>query len=204
MVESQLRARGISDAKVLDAFRQIPRELFIPPHRVHEAYADRPVPIGHGQTISQPLVVAMMLQELDIRPHHRVLDVGAGSGFQTAIIARLARRVYAIERIGELAEQAMGVLAALNVNNVSFYTGDGSLGWPEEAPFDRIVCGAGAPDVPAPWLDQLADDGRIAMPVGGLDCQTLVIVEKTGHQIRKRKVCDVRFVKLVGQHGWPT
>jgi len=175
----------------------------MPAERSTEAYADHPVPIGHGQTISQPFVVALMIQELDPQPEHSVLDVGAGSGYQTALLARLVRHVYAIERIDELARQAMSALALLNVTNVSLRTGDGTVGWPEHAPFDRIICGAGAPDVPPAWIEQLVDGGRIVMPVGGLDSQTLVAVDKSRGKVLRRDICDVRFVKLIGQAGWP-
>ena len=133
---------------------EIPRERFVGPAHQHEAYADRPVPIGAGQTISQPYVVALMTQELDVRPDHRVLDVGAGSGYQTAILARLAREVFAVERIAELAGGAAAVLEGLGLTNVTLTTGDGTLGWPEHAPYDRIICGAGGPDVPAAWIEQ--------------------------------------------------
>jgi len=204
MVERQLHARGIHNRTVLQAFLDIPRERFVPPDFDHEAYEDHPLPIGHGQTISQPYVVALMLQELDVQPHHRVLDVGAGSGYQTALLARIARHVFAVERIEELTEKAMGVLASLNVANVTFRTGDGSLGWPAEAPFHRIICGAGAPDVPEAWLEQLVDGGRIVAPVGGVDAQTLILVERDAQRVRRREICDVRFVRLIGQDGWPT
>jgi len=203
MVRYQLRSRGITDARLLEAFCDIPRERFIPAQRSAEAYADHPVPIGHGQTISQPFVVALMIQELNPRAEHRVLDVGAGSGYQTALLARLVRHVYAVERIDELTRQAMSTLALLNITNVSFRTGDGTLGWPEHAPFDRIICGAGAPDVPPAWIEQLVNGGRIVMPVGGLDSQALVVVDKIDGKVLRRELCDVRFVKLIGQDGWP-
>jgi len=202
MVANQLEARGIGTPSVLEAFGAIPRERFMPLEHRHEAYADRPVPIGQGQTISQPYIVALMVQELDPRPHHRVLDVGAGSGYQTAILARLARHVFALERIEELTERAIGVLGSLNISNVTVCTRDGSLGWAEEAPFDRIICGAAAPDVPATWIEQLAAGGRIVAPVGGLDVQTLLVVNKHGKTVRRRELCDVRFVKLIGQQAW--
>jgi len=203
MVEYQLRARGIGDERILSAFGWVPRECFLPGDRIGEAYSDHPVPIGFGQTISQPYVVALMIQELRVLPHHRILDVGAGSGYQTAILARLARNVYAIERIEALTEKMITALGNLNIRNVTACTGDGSLGWPEEAPFDGIICGAGAPEVPQPWVDQLADGGRIVLPVGGQDFQTLVVVEKTGDKVRRREICDVRFVRLIGQQAWP-
>jgi len=203
MVNHQLRSRQITDARVLEAFAETPREKFIPENWQHDAYSDCPVPIGYGQTISQPYVVALMVQELAVSSGQRVLDVGAGSGYQTAILSRLAGHVYAIERVEALTERATAVLAALNCHNVMLRTGDGSLGWPEEAPFDRIICGAASPDVPQPWIDQLAEAGRIVLPVGGADVQTLMVIDKRGNEIARRRLCDVRFVKLIGQAGWP-
>ncbi len=204
MVEKQLRARGIKSERVLEAFLAVPRERFVSDERREQAYHDCPLPIGFGQTISQPYIVALMLQELDPHLEHRVLDVGAGSGYQTAILAGLCGHVYAIERVEQLAERAMGVLGGLNVTNVSLCTGDGTLGWPEEAPFDRIICGAGAPEPPQTWIDQLADGGRMVLPIGGPDMQVLVAIDKQGGRIQRREFCDVRFVKLIGKHGWPT
>ena len=203
MIERDLRARGIRDQRILDAFEQIPRERFVPPGHVNEAYADYPLPIGYGQTISQPYVVALMVQELAIQPHHRVLDVGAGSGYQTAILAALGREVYAIERIGELTDKALQVLRSLGIENVTIQTGDGSMGWAEYAPFDRIICGAGAPQTPGAWIEQLSDGGRIILPVGDTEVQTLMVVDKSGDKVRRRRLCDVRFVKLIGEQAWP-
>ena len=202
MVEQQLRRRGIGDERILSAFAEVPRERFVPPARRAEAYADRPLPIGWDQTISQPFVAALMVQELRPCPEHRVLDVGAGSGYQTAILAGLVEHVYAVERLAELAERAAGVLAGLNVANATVCTADGSLGLPEAAPFDGIICGAAAPDVPACWVDQLADGGRIVAPTGGRQSQTLVVLEKQGGRLQRRELCNVRFVKLIGQEGW--
>jgi len=203
MVDHHLRQRGIRHAGLLQAFAEIPRERFIPPDRINEAYADCPVPIGLGQTISQPYVVALMIEQLDPQPTHRVLDIGAGSGFQTAVLARLVKHVYAVERLGQLAEKAISILGSLNVTNVTFCTDDGSLGLSEEAPFDRIICAAATPEVPACWLGQLADGGKIVLPVGGPETQTLQVMEKHGSEVRRREICDVRFVKLIGRKGWP-
>jgi protein-L-isoaspartate(D-aspartate) O-methyltransferase len=202
MVETQLRRRGITDEAVLAAMEQVPREKFVPATHLHDAYADNPLPIGCDQTISQPYVVALMLQELEIEPHHRVLDVGAGSGYQTAILARLAAHVFAVERIEELAQRAGDTLDSLKITNVTFTTADGSLGLPDHAPFDRIISGAASPDVPQPWIDQLADQGRIIAPVGASDVQTLLLVIKDGDKIRRRQLSGVRFVKLIGELGW--
>lgn len=202
MVTQQLQARGIRNQRVLEAFMDVPREMFVPAQFAEEAYEDHPLAIGHGQTISQPYIVALMMQELDPQPTDRVLDVGAGSGYQTALLARLANEVFGIERLEELTEQAMATLGALNVRNVSLCTGDGSLGWPEEGPFNGIICGAGTPETPQAWIEQLADGGRIVVPVGGHDFQTLLRMERHGDEITRRQLCDVRFVKLVGEQGW--
>lgn len=202
MVQRHLRGRGIRNSRLLEAFRQVPRELFLPPEHADEAYADHPVPIGYGQTISQPYIVALMIEQLDPQPNDKVLDIGAGSGYQTAILAHLCRHVYALERFEELTEQAVRAIGTLNLTNVSVCTGDGTLGWPEEAPFDGIVCGAAAPEVPEPWTRQLSDGGRIVVPVGGPGAQSLVLLEKSGEEITRRHICDVRFVKLIGKAGW--
>ena len=193
----------ISNLKVLSAMNLVPRHRFVPDSLHSQAYADRPLPIGEGQTISQPYVVALMVQELGARPEHRVLDIGAGSGYQTAILTRLVRYVYAVERISILTERAINALADMNVSNASICTEDGTMGWPEEAPFDRIICGASAPEVPQPWIDQLADGGRIVLPIGDKDDQILTAVEKHDRRISHRAICRVRFVKLIGCHGWP-
>ncbi|MFP3936708.1 MAG: protein-L-isoaspartate(D-aspartate) O-methyltransferase [Phycisphaerae bacterium] len=203
MVQRHLRGRGIRNARVLEAFRQVPRERFVPPEHADEAYADHPVPIGYGQTISQPYIVALMIEQLDPQPSEKVLDVGAGSGYQTAILAHLCRHVYALERLTELTEQAVLALGALNVTNVSVCTGDGTLGRPEEAPFDGVICGAAAPEIPDAWAQQLADGGRIVVPVGGPGAQSLLRLTKRGDELHREHICDVRFVKLIGKSGWP-
>ncbi len=202
MVETHLRRRGITDEAVLAAVERVPRERFVPIAHHHDAYGDYPLPIGCEQTISQPYVVALMLQELQIQPHHRVLDVGAGSGYQTAILARLAAHVFAVERISELTDRAADTLASLEIDNVTLTTSDGSLGWAEHAPFDRIISGAASPNVPQPWIDQLRDEGRIIAPVGASDVQTLELVTKEGGKVRRRRLSGVRFVKLIGEFGW--
>jgi protein-L-isoaspartate(D-aspartate) O-methyltransferase len=202
MIERQLRPRGIADARVIAAMAAIPRELFVPQEHARQAYSDSPLPIGFGQTISQPYVVALMAQELAVEETSRVLDVGAGSGYQAAILSRLAKHVFAIERIEQLTERAMTALAAIGADNVTLQTGDGSLGWPEEAPFDRIICGAGAPAVPKAWLAQLKEAGRIVMPIGPEDNQVLTAIARKRDSFATRAICDVRFVKLIGQQGW--
>ena len=202
MLDRHLRQRGICNGAVLDAFARTPRESFVPPESIGQAYADYPVSIGYGQTISQPYIVALMLQELDPLPSHRVLDVGAGSGYQTALLARLAGRVYAVERFAELADGARDVLAELGAANVTLAVRDGSVGWCEHAPFDRIISGAAAPDLPAPWVEQLAEGGRIVVPLGGKFSQTLAVYDKHRGELSCRKICGVRFVQLVGRYGW--
>ena len=203
MMLRQLRDRGITDPRVLEAFAATPREKFVPPQLLELAYDDRPLSIGYGQTISQPYVVALMLQELGVKPGERVLDVGAGSGYQAALLSRLGGEVVAVERIAELARQASSVLAELGRENVWVVVADGTTGYPPKAPYDRIICGAGGPDVPKTWTEQLADNGRIVMPVGSSDVQTLVAVDKSGQNLRRRELCQVRFVKLIGKEGWP-
>ena len=203
MVEHQLRRRGITDERVLAAFEAVERERFVPADRQASAYEDAPLPIGHGQTISQPYIVALMLQELRTRPDHRVLDIGAGSGYQTVLLARLVEHVFAIERIAELTDRLAPLLDETGARNVSLRTGDGSLGWAEAAPFDGIICGAAAPNLPESWADQLVDGGRIVLPVGGEHAQELLVAEKHGGKLHRRHVCGVRFVRLIGEQGWP-
>ncbi len=204
MVEEQLRSRGITDERVLEAFEEVPRERFVPSSRREAALADHPLPIGGGQTISQPYVVAFMVQHLAVEPHHRVMDVGSGSGYQTAILARLAAEVHAIERLEELAGKARKVLQDVGGgDNIAVHVGDGTLGLPDQAPFDRIICGAAAPDVPRAWIAQLADGGRIVVPTGGRHVQTLTVLDRQGEAVSRRELLDVRFVSLIGEQGWP-
>lgn len=202
MVQVQMRQRGIRDERVLAAMEEVPRECFVPPEERGHALDDAPLPIGAGQTISQPYIVALMVQELRPQGHHRVLDVGAGSGYQTAILARLVAHVYAIERIAELAGRARAVWDELGVRNVTLRVGDGSLGWPEEAPFDGIISGAASPAIPPSWAGQLAEGGRIVAPVGPSDNQELVVAEKRQGRLFQQTVCGVRFVRLIGEQGW--
>ena len=202
MVHRQLRGRDIHDERVLEAMAKVPREKFVSPRDTRDAYGDHPLSIGCGQTISQPYIVALMAQELDVRPEHRVLDVGAGSGYQTAVLAELAGHVFGIERIAELTDRAAATLAELGITNVTLTTGDGTLGWAEHAPYERIVCGAAGPDIPQAWGEQLADGGRIVMPTGGAEVQTLIAADKHGKTITPRNICGVRFVRLIGEQGW--
>ncbi len=196
MVAEQIRARGVRDPRVLDAMLRVPRERFVPPDRQHEAYEDHPIPIGFGQTISQPYIVGFMTEALQLGPEDRVLDVGTGSGYQTAVLAELAREVYSIERIGPLAERARTTLADLGYNNVHVRTGDGYDGWPEHAPYDRILSGAAPEDIPGALLDQLADGGIIAIPLGSWD-QELRVIRKDGDRLETISTLPVRFVPLV-------
>jgi protein-L-isoaspartate(D-aspartate) O-methyltransferase len=197
MVESQLRARGISDSRVLDAMLRVPRDLFVPETNLPEAYEDHPLPIGEGQTISQPYVVALMLESLQLAPTDKVLEVGTGSGYVTALLAELAARVFSIERHPALAERARSVLATLGYANVRVITGDGSLGVPAAAPFDAIIVSAAASVVPPALLDQLRELGRMIIPIGSQDSQQLEFIRiVNGRPVISIREA-VRFVPLV-------
>lgn len=202
MVRRQIADRGIKDPRVLDAMRSVPRHRFVPPDRVGDAYADYPLPIGHGQTISQPYIVALMLECLRLQGGERILEIGTGSGYQTALLAELCAELYTLERIPELAQAARDRLTAMGYANVHYRTGDGTLGWPEEAPFDGIIVSAAAPRLPQPLLEQLADSRRMVIPVGDVIGQDLMVVERVGKRTRETTVCGCVFVKLVGQEGW--
>lgn len=203
MVERQLRGRGIRDPRVLDAMLAVPREAFLPPGRQDLAYRDQAVPIGRGQTISQPYMVAAMSQALEVTPDDRVLEVGTGSGYQTAVLAELAREVYTVERIEALAEDARSALEELGYRNVRFRVGDGTRGWPEEAPFHAILVTAGAPEAPDSLKDQLdPDGGRLVIPVGPRTQQDLYRYERSGTEITSTRLMACRFVPLVGEEGW--
>jgi protein-L-isoaspartate(D-aspartate) O-methyltransferase len=202
MVERQLRARGIRDPRVLDAFRAVPRDAFVGDAVEEFAYEDTALPIDEGQTISQPFIVALMIQALELRPSDRVLEVGAGSGYAAAILAELAERVYAIERNPRLAEAAGERLRRLGYDNVEIRAGDGTLGWPEAAPFEAILVSAGGPDVPRPLLDQLAPGGRLVIPVGGPREQRLLRITRFGDDWTHEDLGSVTFVPLIGEGGW--
>jgi len=203
MVEEQIRGRGLTDKRLLAAFRKVPRHEFIPEEFQFQAYADHPLPIGAGQTISQPYIVALMTSHLRLQGHERVLEIGAGSGYQTAILAELALEVFSIERIPDLLLVAKQRMARLGYWNVHLATGNGSLGWPEHAPFDAMLVSAAAPDVPAPLLEQLTDSGRLVLPIGAQESQILVEVEKQGGVVHRRDLTSCVFVPLVGAYGWP-
>ena len=201
MVERQIVARGVRDERVLSVMRRVPRHLFVPAAEAAHAYDDRPLPIASGQTISQPYVVAFMTEQLRLTGRERVLEIGTGSGYQTAVLAALASRVYSIEIRPELAEAARGLLARLGVDNVEVRAADGYHGWPEEAPFDAILVTAAPERVPQPLLDQLALGGRMVIPVGGF-YQELKVIERTAQGLSERSVLPVRFVPFVGEAGF--
>jgi protein-L-isoaspartate(D-aspartate) O-methyltransferase len=202
MVETQLVPRGITDARVLEAMRTVPRHRFVGAGMEASAYGDHALPIGHGQTISQPYMVALMTQELELAGGERVLEVGTGSGYQTAILARLAEQVFSVERIAALAESARRVLEELRITNVAIQVGDGTIGWTEFAPYDRILVTAGAPDVPRSLVEQLADPGIMVVPVGTQGFQDLKIVTKEDGKTRTRSGGGCVFVPLLGKEGW--
>lgn len=199
----RLEAQGITDQKVLEVMRRIPRHLFISNALWDHAYADHPVPIDRGQTISQPYIVALMTQALQLEKTDRVLEIGTGSGYQTAILAELAKHVYTIERFPELSEKAKKLLMEAGYTNISFLVGDGTLGWPEEAPFDKIIVTAAAPEVPKALVEQLSERGRLVIPVGGRQVQTLLALTKEGGTLRREELCACSFLPLVGKEGWP-
>lgn len=199
----RLEAQGISDKKVLEVMRRIPRHLFIANSLWDHAYADHPVPIDQGQTISQPYIVALMTQSLQLQKSDRVLEIGTGSGYQTAILAELATHVYTVERWQELADKAQRLLTSAGYVNISFRVGDGTLGWPEEAPFEKILVTAAAPEVPAALVEQLAEGGRLVIPVGGRQLQTLVAFTKEEGEMRREELCACSFLPLIGKEGWP-
>jgi protein-L-isoaspartate(D-aspartate) O-methyltransferase len=202
MVESQLVRRGIKDKRVLEAMRQVPRHLFIPEDMRSLAYCDGPLPIGLGQTISQPYIVALMTELLELTGQEKVLELGTGSGYQAAILSRLARQVYTVERHATLAQRAEKVLAELGYDNVVIRVGDGTLGWPEHSPYEAIIVTAAAPDVPQPLIDQLADGGRLVAPVGSRWSQVLVKVKRQRDLLVKERLTSVAFVPLIGEYGW--
>ena len=202
MVKNQLASRNIADERVLQAMGKIPRHLFISEALAGEAYNDHPVPIGEKQTISQPYIVALMTEALELKGKENTLEIGTGSGYQTAILAELSSRVYTIERIKSLLVDARKLLAQLGYSNVLFKAFDGTLGWKEYAPFDAIMITAGAPSLPEPLMDQLADNGRMIIPVGDRYTQELIKVTKKGENLEQESLGGCRFVNLIGIHGW--
>jgi len=202
MVEEQIRRRGIRDERVLSAMEEVPRHLFIPIEVRRLAYADEPLPIGEGQTISQPYIVAEMTAALRLSGTEKVLEIGTGSGYQTAILARLCREIVTIERIASLSAEARSRLAAMEIGSVTFVVGDGSLGSAEHAPFDRILSAAASPTVPAPWISQLSEGGIIVLPVGSRHEQELIRVTRVGRRTKTEVLGGCRFVPLVGMYGF--
>jgi protein-L-isoaspartate(D-aspartate) O-methyltransferase len=202
MIEKQLRRRGITDGAVLAAMLAVPRHEFVPEELRSRAYEDAPLPIGGGQTISQPYIVAAMTSALRLQPGDRALEIGTGCGFQAAVLSHLAREVFTIELRPELASIASGKLARLGYHNVHVHCGDGTLGLPEFAPFDGILVAAAAPEVPEPLLAQLSEAGRLIIPVGDADNQELRLVEKHAGVFSSKMLEGCRFVPLVGHHGW--
>jgi protein-L-isoaspartate(D-aspartate) O-methyltransferase len=202
MVEEQLVARGVADARVLSAMRRVPRHLFVEEALADRAYGDHPLPIGDGQSISQPFMVGRMTELLALTGREKVLEIGTGSGYQAAVLGELAARVCTVERIARLATRARQVLDRLAYHNVWVRTANGTLGWPDEAPFDRILVAAGAPSVPPPLLDQLREGGRMVMPVGELTNQVLKVMEKRHGELRTTEDSECVFVKLVGKYAW--
>jgi len=196
MIADQLRTRDVCDERVLAAVSRVERHRFIPEDARSESYEDHPVPIGYGQTISQPYIVGFMTQALDVEPHHRVLEIGTGCGYQTAVLAELAREVFSIEVVPDLAARARATLTELGYANVHLRVGDGYDGWPEEAPFDRILGAAAPREIPPVLVDQLAVEGILVMPVGDWH-QEIRVIQKSGGQVQSRDVLPVRFVPMV-------
>lgn len=202
MVRDQLVRRGVADERVLAAMGEVPRHEFVLPEHLERAYDDQPLPIGEGQTISQPYVVAVMLEQLRLRGGEKALEVGTGSGYQAAVLAELAWQVYTIDRVESLATTARERLQRLGYDNVTVVAGDGTKGLPEYAPFDGVVVAAAAPGLPEPLIEQLAPGGRLVAPVGRRHAQSLVVATKVGEELSQRELCGVVFVPLIGEHGW--
>ena len=198
-----LQAAGIRDIAVIRAFDLVPRHLFVPTGVRHRAYEDSALPIGNAQTISQPSIHATYLQELALSGRERVLEVGTGSGYQTVLLSHLADQVFSIERIGALIEPARDAIRQCGARNISLLQGDGTLGWSAYAPYDAILVSAAAPKIPAPLFEQLAEGGRMLIPIGGRDEQTLYVIATRGGAAESRSIGPVRFVPLIGLHGWP-
>ena len=202
MVRSQIEARGIKDPRVLAAFRTVPRHLFVSEALREQAYGDYPLPIGEQQTISQPYIVAEMTQALELHKEDRVLEIGTGSGYQAAILAQIVYRVYTVERRRSLYMQARGLFDKLNYHNIVTKYADGTKGWQAESPFDAIVVTAGAPELPESLINQLAEGGRMVVPVGNQHTQELIKIYRGKEKIEQTNLGGCRFVKLVGEHGW--
>jgi protein-L-isoaspartate(D-aspartate) O-methyltransferase len=202
MVDHQIEARGVRNPRVLAAMRDVPRHLFIPTPYDRSAYEDSPLPIGNGQTISQPYIVALMTELLKPEPDDNELEIGTGCGYQSAVLANLVKKVTSIERIPAVADLARSNLSALGFSNIEIITADGTLGYPENAPYNGIIITAATPSVPKPLLEQLAENGRLVAPVGGREVQELVVLSKHNGIISQELHGGVRFVPLIGEHGW--
>jgi protein-L-isoaspartate(D-aspartate) O-methyltransferase len=205
MVDSQIRSRGVRDERVLRAMEKIPRHLFIDEGLIDQAYNDNPLPIGEKQTISQPYIVALMTEALELKSRDKVLELGTGSGYEAAILAELADRVFTIERIASLAQKARKLLESLNYYNVVIRVGDGTYGWREESPFDAIAVSAGSPSIPRMLVEQLAIGGRLVIPVGSRYSQSLIKLTRLSENpddVKKEDLGGCRFVNLIGEHGW--
>ena len=202
MLHSQLIPRGIRDPLVLKAMGKVPREEFVPKDIGETAYSDNALPIGEGQTISQPYLVALMTEALELKGTEKVLEIGTGSGYQAAVLAEIAREVYTVERVAALSERAKQVLARLGYENIHFKVFNGTLGWPEHSPYDAVIVTAGAPEIPELLIEQLAEGGRLVIPVGDRFGQDLVKIRKVKGERLKEDLGAVRFVSLVGEHGW--
>ncbi len=203
MLEDHLRGRGIADPGILRVMAEVPRERFVPPEHRYQAYSDGPLPIGEGQTISQPYIVALMTLLLRVSRDCEVLEIGTGSGYQTAILAGLAKQVYTIERFPELSATARNILGELGVDNVEFHVGDGSCGWPEERTFHRIIVTAAVPDFPPPLTAQLAEAGVMVAPIGQTTVQELTVAETVHGKLVEKHTSCCRFVRLIGKYGFP-
>ena len=202
MVEEQIISRGITDSATIEAFMKVPRHLFIEEGLWGQAYSDYPLPIGHGQTISQPYIVALMTEGLELNDSDRVLEIGTGSGYQAAILAEIAEFIYSIERRDDLAGRAKRILNELKYKNIEIKVDDGTQGWKDESPFDAVIVTASSPDIPSPLVEQLKDGGRMVIPVGGRVSQELIKIRKVKGKIKKENMGGCRFVKLIGEYGW--
>ena len=202
MVEEQLVERGVKDLRVLEAMSRVPRHLFAQESLEHRSYGDTPLPIGENQTLSQPYIVGAMTEALGLKGEERVLEIGTGSGYQTAIIAELARQVFTIERLNNLSRKAQKLLEGLSYMNIVFKMFDGTYGWPDQAPFDAILITASAREIPESLIKQLGDGGRLVAPIGEADKQKLVLLTKSGERVSRQDLGDCKFVPLIGKYGW--
>ena len=202
MVEEQILGRGIKDLSVMEVLSRVPRHLFVNSSLQHRAYGDCPLPIGENQTISQPYIVALMTQVLDLKGEERVLEIGTGSGYQTAILAELAAQIFTIERVKPLVKKTKELLEGLKYKNIVFKTFDGTYGWRDQSPFDAILISAATPSIPKSLIEQLADKGRLVAPVGERESQDLVVLNKNGNRVMERKIGSCKFVPLIGKFAW--